>query len=422
MISWLGWPSPVFNPLTAPLDDRLTGQEILAGPLGLLIFLPLALLARVGGRVAPCAALVTAGIAWLALTLKPLVILVLLAGVMAGAAWIVLLAQLRKRGRISAATMIACVWIGLHVLVLPLWWHARQPWDSSRMAALHMLGFAYFLLRFVAWGVDWARCPDLCFRPSMALAWILYPPCMRLGPVMRIQEFAARFDAWQPAAPIAWKAVLHRLGLFIFGAVALGLTLRLIPVVPAGSPDFFERPDLYSTAKLFRALYAIPLHVYCLLWTYNELAATTGLLVGIPVDNNFNWLPRATSVRDFWRRWHVTVGAWLREYIYIPLGGRRLFPLVGYTAVFAYSGVWHGASWSFLAWGLLQAGGLEVQRWWDKLRVALGKWAPSGPLWVAGCWALTMQFQVMTIVTFTDFDHLGGRLFAEILRRVGIGA
>jgi len=71
------------------------------------------------------------------------------------------------------------------------------------------------------------------------------------------------------------------------------------------------------------------------------------LWIGIPVDNNFDWLPRATSVREFWRRWHITLGSWLRDTIYIPLGGNRGVVLLNYAAVFGFCAVWHGPSISF---------------------------------------------------------------------------
>jgi alginate O-acetyltransferase complex protein AlgI len=138
------------------------------------------------------------------------------------------------------------------------------------------------------------------------------------------------------------------------------------------------------------------------------------------VDNNFDWLPRATSVRDFWRRWHITLGAWLREYLYIPLGGNRRHVYWNYLIVFGYCGIWHGPSWSFLAWGLSQAAALSVQRVWDRLTRRLG-WPerPGGPVWIVLSWLVTMHFQLATVMVFVDFDHLGMRLFGELLHRLG---
>jgi D-alanyl-lipoteichoic acid acyltransferase DltB (MBOAT superfamily) len=203
----------------------------------------------------------------------------------------------------------------------------------------------------------------------------------------------------------------------------LGATLPLMPHLPAGTPSFFSSPESFPTGDLARWFYVIPIHVYLLLWTYNELAVGLSLWVGIRVDDNFKWLPGATSVRDFWRRWHVTVGAWLRDCVYIPLGGNRGQVWLHYVAVFAYMGVWHGPSWSFLAWGLLQALALSVQRQWDRVRERWG-WAgrPAGRVWTFVSWWLTMHYAVATIVIFTDFDHRGVRLLLELVRRMAGGA
>ena len=199
----------------------------------------------------------------------------------------------------------------------------------------------------------------------------------------------------------------------------LGFVGGQIPHVAAGTADFFAAPEDYTTSELLRTFYLVPIQIYMLLWTYNELAAALGLWVGIRVDNNFNWLPLATSVRDFWRRWHITLGSWLRNSIYIPLGGNRRHTTLNYVAVFGYCGVWHGASWSFVGWGLSQTLALTVQRGWDNLRRRLG-WEPrpASVGWMALCWLLTMHYQLATIIVFVDFERLGLGLLGELLRRL----
>lgn len=416
-------PQPLFNPLTAPADQLLTGWEILAGPFGLIVLIPLIPLLRLAARSHPRIALALASLIWLVATTGPLAALVLLAGCLLASAWVVVLSRLRRAGRLGPRLMIALVWLGLAALMFPLWWHARWSWygwgDGSRMAVLHNIGVAYFFLRLIAWGVDLARNPGDSLRARETLCWLLYPPCMRLGPVLLRQTFLERFDAWQPSAPPAWKEVGQRFGLFALGVFGLAVVMRNTPLVPLGASDFFASPDEYTTGKLLRVFYLVPLQIYLMLWTYNELAAALSLWIGIRVDNNFDWLPRATSVRDFWRRWHVTVGLWLRDYIYIPLGGNRGLVPLHYAAVFGFCAVWHGASWSFLAWGASQALALTVQRWWDLLRRRLG-WPdrPTSRARTLLCWLVTMHYQIATIIVFVDFEHLGWRIFGEIGRRL----
>lgn len=449
-MSALPAPGPLFNPVID--SSPLSPGEILAGPFGLLAFLPLIPLVLLVARRYRRSAIVTFGLVWLLVTLRLPAAAVLLGGLAAGLGWVVLLGTFRRRDRLGERAMIALVWAGLHALALPLWWHAQQSWYPSRMAAFHNIGLAYFLLRFIAWGTAWAKNPQSPLRLADSLCWLLYPPCMRLGPLLLRGEFLRRLEAWDPRRSPAWVGGLKRFGLFLLGGVGLALVLPNVPIVPRGSADFFADPAAYSTGQLFRVFYLIPIQIYLLLWTYNELAATLGLWLGIPVPNNFDWLPRATSVRDFWRRWHITLGAWLRNYIYIPLGGNRGAVPLHYVAAFGYCGVWHGASWSFLAWAGTQALALTVQRGWDRLRSSFTRrdhparadasaLAPASPpqaatqarlapvsrdfvrrltglLWIVVCWALTVHYQIATILVFVDFEHSGGRLLRELFRRL----
>jgi alginate O-acetyltransferase complex protein AlgI len=422
-------PEPLFSPYTAPPDQVLTGWEIVASPFGLGFFLLLIPFVRVAARRRPRAALIVGGLAWMAGTASPWSTLIILAGLAVAAAWLLLLTALRRRGHLGPRSMIALVWFGLCALVLPLWWHPIWDWygwQGSRLAVLHAGGIAYFLLRFIAWGVDLAHHPTDPIRPVDTICWLLYPPCMRLGPVLRRREFLERFDAWNPAAPVPWKEILQRAGLFLIGGFFLAVVTKQLPVVSTRAPDvnFFATPEAYATGRLLRVFYLVPVQAYLLLWIYNELAACLSYWVGIRVDNNFDWLPRSVSVRDFWRRWHVTVGHWMRDYIYVPLGGGHGFPLVRLFAVFAFVAVWHGASWSFVVWGAAQALALTVQRLWDQARKRLHfRSRPAGAWWTALCWVLTMHFAVATILMFMDFEHCGWRILRELGQRLlGLGA
>lgn len=406
----------LYNDFSA--EKPLTGWEILAGPFGLLAFVPFVPLLRFFALRWPRGSIIVTSLAWLVLTLNPLAALEFLGCVALGAAWLLLLAAFRRRGALSRRGMIALVWIGLHALAYPLWiWPhlLSYGWEPGRLAALHALGIAYFVFRYIAWGVALADAPDSPLRPAETIAWILYPPIMRLGPVMRRDEFLQRFDAWQPAGRVDWREVGRRGGWFLLGAVALGVVVNNSPHVPAGKPDFYAAPELYRTSDLIRMIYLFPLRIYLILWMYNELAAIVSTAIGIRTDNNFDHLPRATSIRDFWRRWHITVGNWLRTYLFIPLGGSRSNVYLNYLIVFVYCGIWHGAAWSFVAWGASQGLGLAVQRGWDNLKIRFG-WARATPsrAWVAVCWLLTMHYQFLTIFMFTDFEYCGVRVAREL--------
>ena len=415
-------PPPLFNPITAPADQYLTFWEILAGPYGLIAFLPLIPLVRLLARRDKRAALLSGGFLWMLATVGPTATAIVPAACTVAGAWILGLGRLVASRRLSPRGMSALVWLGLSAMLFPLWWYPQWTWYGwnvpSRMAVLHNLGFAYFYLRLIAWGCDRARRPDEPVRPWETLCWLMYPPCMRLGPVLLRTQFLERFDAWRPDARPPWKVIAQRCAWFLLGGVLLAVLMKNMPH-PIADGDFFSTPERYSTGKLVRAFYFAPIQVYLLLWIYNELAAALSYWVGLRVDNNFDLLPTAVSVRDFWRRWHVTVGAWLRNYVYIPLGGNRRHTMLNNAAVFGFCAVWHGASWSFVGWAASQVFALQVQRGWDRV-VARAGWQEKlrSRWWTIFCWLLTMHYQIATIVMFVDFDHLGIRLFKELWRRM----
>lgn len=416
-------PGELFSPFTdqrnaPPAQGAL---ELLAGPAGLMAFIPLIPLVRLLARRWPRTALIAPSLVWLFATLAPLAAAVLIAWLALAVAWLQALNALRRRGPLTRRGMIALTWLGLHALLLPLWWSPsllRYGWSPGPMAALHAMGFGYFLFRLIAWGVERATEPDAPFRWADVIAWLLYPPCMRLGPVLLRDEFQRRLAAWSPRAPLPWRQLAARSALALLGCVMLAVVWKQVPRPHSGGLDFFAAPQAYSTSELLRALYLVPILIYLLLWIYNELAMSVSLGIGIPVDNNFNWLPTAASVRDFWQRWHITVGAWLRNYIYIPLGGNRRHPVLNSATVFLYCGVWHGASWSFVVWGASQAAALAFERGVDRLRQRRAKGA-AVPRWLTPLsWVLTMHYQAATIFLFADFRHAGTRFFPELFNRL----
>lgn len=103
---------------------------------------------------------------------------------------------------------------------------------------------------------------------------------------------------------------------------------------------------------------------------YSAMAIGIGQMLGFKFPENFNNPYVATNIQDFWRRWHISLGSWLRDYLYIPLGGSRVGPIMVYVNLFlvmAISGIWHGAdSWNFLFWGMAHGLAMVVHRWWGK--------------------------------------------------------
>ncbi|MFO0839285.1 MAG: MBOAT family O-acyltransferase [Phycisphaerae bacterium] len=412
------WPQAPFHPGTSPIPP--TGAELWAGPIGLLGLIPLVPLIRVVARWSPRAALLGAFLVWTLATAGPSAAAIVICWAVCGHALVCALLLAERDGRISRRTRVALVWTLLHLLILPLWWFPVQPWaawdPACRFSPLHALGFAYMLVRLIAWGVS-ADCRE-ALRSVDTACWLFYPPASRNGPVLLRGPFLERFDAWRPAQRPDVRAVLRRMGAVLVGLLALGIVTRNIPEARLDG-DICSTPALYSTGSLIRVLYLVPTQIYLALWTYSELANALGLWIGVHVEENFNFLPATTSVRDFWRRWHISLGAWLRDYMYIPLGGNRRRTELNYFIIFVYVGLWHGASWSYAAWGVTQGLGLSVNRWWDRWVVRSGRpaWTRSWP-WRVVCWLLTIHYQAASITLMWDPQHCGTRYFPELLRRI----
>jgi D-alanyl-lipoteichoic acid acyltransferase DltB (MBOAT superfamily) len=148
---------------------------------------------------------------------------------------------------------------------------------------------------------------------------------------------------------------------------------------------------------------------------YTDMAIGCALLFNIRLPINFNSPYKATDIRDFWRRWHITLSRFLRDYIYIPLGGNRLGSLVLYRnlmVTFFIGGVWHGAGWTFIAWGALHGVAMVLHALWSSAGMMMNRFV---------AWFVTFNFINISWVFFRakDFDSvkkvLGGMVTGELV-------
>jgi alginate O-acetyltransferase complex protein AlgI len=172
----------------------------------------------------------------------------------------------------------------------------------------------------------------------------------------------------------------------------------------------YSDPAAHSGAELTLAFYAFAAQIYCDFSGYTDMAIGLALLLGYQLPQNFNRPYLALSLQDFWRRWHMTLSRWLRDYLYIPLGGNREGRLKTYRNLMLtmlLGGLWHGASWTFVLWGGIHGAGLSAERW---VRERFGGFRL--PAWVA--WLVTFHVVCIAWVFFrapdlaTAFDVLGG--------------
>lgn len=230
----------------------------------------------------------------------------------------------------------------------------------AQLSSYQPLGISFFTFQAIAYLIDLQRQTIPAERNFIrfALYLVIYPHLVA-GPIIRYGELAgqlARRHLGVDNCAAGLRRFLQGLGKKILLANVFAATSEQIFALPAGQFGV-------GTAWLGAILYA--LRIYYDFSGYTDMAIGLGQLFGFRFPENFNYPYAATSVRDFWRRWHMTLSSWFRDYLYIPLGGNRVgagrvhFNLL---LVFLLCGLWHGANWNFLVWGGLHGLCLIAER------------------------------------------------------------
>ena len=140
--------------------------------------------------------------------------------------------------------------------------------------------------------------------------------------------------------------------LFIIGLVSKTLIADILGSKVSLILDNFTKNGIDSTSAILASLY-YAIEIYYDFAGYSNMAVGLAIMFGFKIDKNFNEPYRSLSIREFWRRWHISLGTWFKEYIYIPLGGSHKNVYRNLLIIFVLTGIWHGAGWNFILWGLL---------------------------------------------------------------------
>jgi alginate O-acetyltransferase complex protein AlgI len=234
------------------------------------------------------------------------------------------------------------------------------------------VGISFFTFHGISYVVDVYRGDvAVCRRPVDMLLYISFFPQLVAGPIVRAAYFLPQLeaDAGEPI-PIAASLLLILGGLFKKVVVASYLATELVDPVFA-APTSFGGPDLLLGA------YGYAVQIYCDFSAYSDMAIGLAALLGFRFPPNFAQPYRAQRLREFWRRWNISLSYWLRDYLYKPLGGNRAGRAKTYRNLLLtmlLGGIWHGAAWKFAMWGALHGGGLAIERMLEPL---IGRW-PTG--------------------------------------------
>ncbi|MDR1026623.1 MAG: MBOAT family protein [Lactobacillus sp.] len=189
--------------------------------------------------------------------------------------------------------------------------------------------------------------------------FISFFPQLVAGPILKYHEFAPQMDKRE----VTWKGFNEGAIRFIQG---LGKKVIIANIMAKTADDIFALGiDDVSTLTAWIGIIAYTLQIYFDFSGYSEMAIGLGKMFGFKIPENFNYPYISTSIKEFWRRWHISLSTWFKEYLYIPLGGNRKGTFNTYRnlmIVFFTTGLWHGASWNFVIWGVFHGFFLVMER------------------------------------------------------------
>src|SRR5262245_8539888 len=232
---------------------------------------------------------------------------------------------------------------------------ALRSWGAQAslpvLSVLVPIGISFYTFEAISYVVDVYRGRLRAERDLGAfLLFILFFPHLVAGPIVRARDFlpqVRRRKRWNPAR-LQVGAQLFLLGLFKKVVVADRMALFADPV--------FADPAAFRQSAAWLAVVAYTLQVYCDFSGYSDMALGCARLLGYKLSPNFAMPSLTPNVAEFWPRWHISLSSWLRDYLFLPLGGSRrgrARTCLNLMAVMALGGLWHGAAWNFVAWGLL---------------------------------------------------------------------
>ncbi|MFO0625365.1 MAG: MBOAT family protein [Polyangiales bacterium] len=251
-------------------------------------------------------------------------------------------------------------------------------------------------------------------RPTASLAgfatFVLFFPQLVAGPIVRAEQFLPQIADPPAVDPRRALEGLWRVALGVAKKLCLADTLAVTLV-----DRVFAAPTHFSSAENLLAIYGYALQIYLDFSAYSDIAVGAAAMLGFELPENFRAPYLAADLADFWRRWHISLSTWLRDYLYVPLGGNREGAARTYRNLLLtmlLGGLWHGAAWTFLAWGALHGVGLAVTRAFQRSR---GAAAPSRARRVVAT-ALTVQYVCVAWVFFraTSFAH-AREVFARVV-------
>ncbi|MEA2360866.1 MAG: alginate O-acetyltransferase complex protein AlgI [Thermoleophilaceae bacterium] len=318
--------------------------------------------------------------------------------------------QTRKRALIAAISFdlgLLCVFKYLGFFVSEVDGALDSIGLGSPMPLLQIvlpIGISFFTFQAISYVVDVYRGETKAASLGDVAILQAFFPHLVAGPIVRANELLPQLRV--PRDP---RAVLAGPALFLIVGGLIKKTVVADELARNVVDPVFNDPSSHSGPETLLAIYGFAAQIYCDFSGYTDMAIGLALLLGFQLPQNFNRPYLALSLQDFWRRWHMTLSRWLRDYLYIPLGGNRGGPrktIRNLMLTMLLGGLWHGAAWTFVIWGGIHGGAMSVERWTRERFNGF-----HIPAWLA--WLITFHVVCLAWIFFrspdlsTAFDMIG---------------
>ncbi|MBQ59301.1 MAG: alginate O-acetyltransferase [Euryarchaeota archaeon] len=265
------------------------------------------------------------------------------------------------------------------------------------------VGISFYTFQTMSYTIDIYRDESKKYDSFLDFAcYAAFFPQLVAGPIVRADHFRKEI-----AEPLAMNSMKFRLGLTL---IIYGIAKKFIVadnVALHANYIFTEGEHLANIGLIWWGTLCFGIQIYCDFSAYTDIAIGSAYLLGVKLPENFKTPYAATSPQDFWRRWHISLSTWLRDYLYIPLGGSRngtkrmIFALM---MTMLLGGLWHGASWNFILWGFVHGLLLIIHRFGKEIPVISNFFTKSGRFGLLISWLITQICVFFTWMIFRIED------------------
>jgi alginate O-acetyltransferase complex protein AlgI len=239
------------------------------------------------------------------------------------------------------------------------------------------VGISFFTFQTLSYTIDVYR-GTLAPRRNLGdvALFVAFFPQLVAGPIVRAADFLPQLDTVRIRTTIPWRAActLFLIGFFKKAVVADTLGPEVDKV--------FADPGAYDSFSVALAVLGYAAQIYCDFSGYSDMAIAMAMMLGYRLGANFDFPYFSPSIETFWRRWHISLSSWLRDYLYISLGGNRRGIRITYRNLMltmVLGGLWHGAGWTFVVWGTLHGAALAANKYWADRRRHVGRAPMASP-------------------------------------------